>query len=1464
MKLKVNIMKKITDRSLDKQFLLLTFIACVPLFFSQSLLAQNIDFPPEPLTLSVTASKPNIMLLIDDSGSMDTDDIFYTPGYDFNENYECAAGSTVLTANNASTVVVKIYKDNGTSYYSYGGIDYFLAEGLGNFSIEPAQLSERYKYFCTSSTNEMWECDSDIGADAALPPCNLDNNTENARVNGVGFNETDGDTFFASNNDSLFEENDCKASALPDGSVDGVPNWRYVAGTLWSRSRDGTDGSVKWIRPKNLNFAKAIGDGLSLPKACFDTESDYNVKLKASDCTSSDVFCSSASETSEIYSGNFLNWYLSNSSHQYFDFDQLPNGGLVSDLSAPSDNFDIVTGYKQNTSPNMNRMDVANDVAALFVKGAVDLRVGLANYAYTNGTDITHTFVELGNLSTNTDRLLGPIGTENTFAVNRLSLLNTIRTFSAGGGTPLGEAMAEIGMYFAHAGTGNGSLLDIDRLMSNATGATKNVAPEVFFKLNSDDLYEGDEDNDRLVKVRSVLFDETSQSITSTTVHSSLEAQSDTAILPPMNSDEFCRQNYLVALTDGDPEEYDIDFSNSDLKNANDGVSYYVDDVAKAMFELDLRPDINNKKSQAYVNNVKTDTIAFSNGVNGTTLLQTAANVGGGNFYQATDGTALAAAFADIGAGVEGDAASISAVAVSSVAELTTENFVYQATYETEFWSGLLNAYFLTAAGQFSNANFDQVNNIWVATGTPGNDITDISAVWNSGDVVANMYLVQGDTTTNDENALWRDIDNRRIYTLNNTGTAGIPFTTAGFTDATGFKPSLNNDINTIAASDRDNFINYIRGDISHEIANALGDSETFRQRVVISSADNIDLTALNTAGSSETFSGQASATAVVDIARGSIVGDMINSSPTYVADPPRPWSNITYGNANNLYTDFEDNNANRPGVLYIGSNSGMVHAITTTPVSIDLPASGYGYPDTNLNYPAGAELFAYIPSFIGKNVLNDGGNASDANTMLHTLANPDYEHRYFVDAKPTASDVFMDFDYVTGNPVDPEWRTVLVGGAGAGGMGFYALDITCPVRYGGACSNNTDVFGPNDVLWEFDTTHDADIGLTLSQPVIAKVNFNRTIAVGSEDPNGNGNGRWAAIVNNGYNSANGNAAIFILFLDGGLNGSWVEGQDYIKLYATDDNTNPFNADNDDTDGSPNGLSSPQVVDTNDDGVIDRIYAGDLKGNMWVWDVRSNQTQANLEADSPVPLWTVNKLFAAGDSITTAPQLARDSQQSVASTCQANIMVMFGTGKYLEISDIEDPSVQSVYGVHDACFYTDPNGLTANLTQANLTERTLTATTIDGNQVRTISGPSLALNGSTNFGWFVNLPESGERYVFDGFVVNDIFVFNTLTPDTTACSGGSTGWQMGLDWTTGLNADRAIFDTTADGEVNSDDNATWVGFKCEGACAGSPTPAGDNLISGGENPTSKKFNVGETVEGRRLSWEEVFPFGILK
>lgn len=461
---------------------------------------------------------------------------------------------------------------------------------------------------------------------------------------------------------------------------------------------------------------------------------------------------------------------------------------------------------------------------------------------------------------------------------------------------------------------------------------------------------------------------------------------------------------------------------------------------------------------------------------------------------------------------------------------------------------------------------------------------------------------------------------------------------------------------------------------------------------------------------------------------RGSALGDIVSSNPVFVGVPSLGWPATAPfpSTVGSRYSDFRAGLLSTPRdeVVYVGANDGMLHGFDAT---------------------SGAERIAYVPNYLSSTATTSG---------LHYLADPLYSHNYYVDLAPTVSDVYINTGAGT------QWHSVLIGGSRAGGRGLFALDITNPSTF-------TEANAADIALWEFT---DPDLGYTYSKPTIAMV--------------GNGispsSGKWAAIFGNGYNdTGTGEAQLFIVYLEGGLDGTWSLGTDYVKI-----TTGVGSA------VTPNGLATPVLVDTNRDGVTDRAYAGDLRGNLWAFDL-TNNTVAYSDGTNPRPLFVAKDASNNIQPITSKPTVAFHPD-SPSGSHDPDLLIFFGTGKYLEISDLTNTSQQTFYGVWD-------NGNSISTSPANRTD--LVAQTIDtssgsftdsdGNPLRLVSDN--AVNYNSKLGWYLDLPESGERVVIEPLIRGSLVFFNTWIPSSSACDSGGTGYLMSLEILNGGEPDSVAF-----------------------------------------------------------------------
>jgi len=178
--------------------------------------------------------------------------------------------------------------------------------------------------------------------------------------------------------------------------------------------------------------------------------------------------------------------------------------------------------------------------------------------------------------------------------------------------------------------------------------------------------------------------------------------------------------------------------------------------------------------------------------------------------------------------------------------------------------------------------------------------------------------------------------------------------------------------------------------------------------------------------------------------------------------------------------------------MVYVGSNGGKLHGFYARDAAVGEAGRG------------GQEVFAYIPQIVSDP--EAGGN------QLHKLAEPGYVNTAYVDNTPNVVEVFVDRDYPSDSSfAAKQWRTYLVGSFRSGGKGIYVLDITDPSLLEKAEENADKI-----VVREY--TH-PDLGFTYSEPQVVRLN----------------NGRWAAVVGNGYNNyplGDGSSKLFIIYLD--------------------------------------------------------------------------------------------------------------------------------------------------------------------------------------------------------------------------------------------------------------------------------------------------------------------------------------------
>ncbi len=470
-------------------------------------------------------------------------------------------------------------------------------------------------------------------------------------------------------------------------------------------------------------------------------------------------------------------------------------------------------------------------------------------------------------------------------------------------------------------------------------------------------------------------------------------------------------------------------------------------------------------------------------------------------------------------------------------------------------------------------------------------------------------------------------------------------------------------------------------------------------------------------------------------------LGDIVNSGPLYVGKPSAGYSDVDQPG----YTAFRDNYKSRTPMVYVGANDGSLHGFNACVPGVTAGCTAA---------VAGKELIAYVPGAIYENLGKLTGKDYNAN------------HRYFVDGSPMVADVQSG--------ATPSWKSILVGGLSGGGQGYYALDVTNPADATKSAPVFSNAKAADIVLWEFTNADDSDMGYSHNLPSFDALTGKAHQIVKME------NDKWAVIVGNGYNSAAGKAALYVLFITGGEDGTWTVDTDYIKLIADS--------------GSGNGLSTPTPFDSSGNGKADVVYAGDMKGNLWKFDLGSDTPTSWSVALGGLPLF----VSGATKPITSPPVITYHPDDGQ--------LVLFGTGKYLETGDTTNTDTQSMYGIWD-------DKATTTISVSALVKQIIT-----GGSPRTSTQSDVEYSETVK-GWYLDLPVSGERLTANPAIEEGLFTFATIVPSTSPCDFGGRGFVNTLDFLTGGMLSFPAFDINKNRIIAMDDGLSAgveIGFAVGG------------------------------------------------
>ena len=503
----------------------------------------------------------------------------------------------------------------------------------------------------------------------------------------------------------------------------------------------------------------------------------------------------------------------------------------------------------------------------------------------------------------------------------------------------------------------------------------------------------------------------------------------------------------------------------------------------------------------------------------------------------------------------------------------------------------------------------------------------------------------------------------------------------------------------------------------------------------------------------------QTGATANLYRDRKATLGDIVDTPPLYLGKPTFAYNDLGYNTWKN-----DTARQSRGATVFVGANDGMLHAFNAT---------------------TGTERWAFVPT----PVMPD----------LHWLADLTYttNHHNYVDGRVTYFDVCVKD---CGDAAKADWRTLLIGGLGGGGRGYFALDVTDPTA--------------PTLLWEFTSLNDADLGYSFGNPLAVK----------------KADGTWVVLLTSGYDNvklssaspdpygpydADGSGRGYLFVLNP-LTGAVLD-----KIEATDG----ANIVGDKT--TPSGLGKIAAwADTPTlDVTVSYVYGGDLQGNFW---------RFNINTRAVVRLATFTDASANPQPITTRPELAKVNGHRV---------VYVATGKYLEKADLlpENFKTQSLYAIADT-------GVNVPSPRTSMVQQTLT----DAKPNRTVTTKPVTISPPTVNGWFVDLPDSGELANIDMTLAQGTLLVPTNVPTNGVCEAGGYSWYNFFNYKTGSFVPGATTAARwAGNDLTTGHNVIWIKGKPVVVRTGSGTSP--KLLPG------VPFNPGGTtgVIGHRVSWREI-------
>jgi len=667
---------------------------------------------------------------------------------------------------------------------------------------------------------------------------------------------------------------------------------------------------------------------------------------------------------------------------------------------------------------------------------------------------------------------------------------------------------------------------------------------------------------------------------------------------------------------------------------------------------------------------------------------------GGGRYFSARSPESLSRALSSMMSAIRAATGAASASASSSQEPAEGDNLLFSSRYRSLYWDGELEArrILLSDASLSSRIEWSAANLLRQRVQAARDDRT--------------LYIPSGQNTDGLKAFIWNNLDSteKSLFAGCSGPVARRLSQCAQLSDAQ----------QTLAGGE--NLVNYLRGQFGFE-QRPENSQPLFRKRE-------------------------------------RVLGAPINAQPVYVGAPTFRYADANYG-------EYRDRvAADRRGTVYLAANDGMLHAFDAA---------------------SGREQWAFIPA----GVLPELWRTADASFATG--------FRYLLDGTPVAGDICPSA------PATPcaasDWRTILVGGLGAAGREYYALDITEPAQ--------------PKLLWRLSVDTERQLGYALGKPLITKRR----------------DGTWVVVIASGYNNVDPGDGRGVVFVLNASTGAVLKRIDTGAGSASD----------------PAGLAHLNVwVDNLLDNTAERIYGGDLLGNLWRFDINDPLPDGAVAAMQLVRFVR----DGAAQPITTRPELSlvRVGTQSLP-------VVSVGTGRYLGTTDVQDKSVQSVYTIRDPLTAT---GLGDVRSLSSVVRKRLTAGA--NTDERGISNETV--DWLVNTGWYVDLDASkgsGERVTLDPEQQLGMLSVFANVPDNNACRPSAQSWAYAFNYLNGSDLRAAGGSTRIGSRIST--SSLIAGTRL--------VRIGDRLVSiitddaGVVSAIAQPADTGQATAVRRVAWREL-------